>query len=247
MTEIASILKKSPWLTAIVDSAEAVLLGIDLSPLLMYFIDTASAEALPYLAAQFNVLGFKGWAIAETESEQRELLKRALELNKYKGTPWAIKEALKAVGFGEAELQEGGTGYSPTYNSEYTHDATVLYGGLALYEWATFNITFDLGESKGINPASNELAIKAVEAYKNSRSRLLGVSYGATISDGQIIDDDALEYVVQGPPAKDNIRGLVYDGQNIYNGLNIHEGTAGDSAELRVYNTGGTLIEVDTF
>ena len=247
MTQVASILKDVLHLTAIVDSAEAYLDGVDITPLLVYFIDTTSAEALPYLAEQFNVLGFKGWAIAETEEQQRTLLKKALELQRYKGTPWAIKEMLKTVGFGGATITEGGTGYSPTYNGEYTYNGEITYGGSAFYEWATFNIVFDLGETRGITDAQTALAINVVNAYKNARSKLIGIAYKVTMSDSISIDDDTLAYNRQDQPIVETLRGLIYDGTAQYTGVYTYNGTAGDSASIVIKNAIGTIIYTDTF
>jgi P2-related tail formation protein len=57
--------------------------GLDLTPILIYMIDTVPAAALPHLARQFDVLGVKGWKYATTETKQRELLKQAIELHRY--------------------------------------------------------------------------------------------------------------------------------------------------------------------
>ena len=247
MTQVASILKDVLHLTALVDSAESVLDGIDLTPLLVYLIDTTSAEALPYLAEQFGVLGYGGWIIAEGETQQRELLKKALELQRYKGTPWAIKEILKSVGFGGATITEGGTGYSPIYDAEFTHNTEITYGGSSFYEWATFNIALDLGETRGITTAETALAINVVKAYKNARSRLIGVSYSVSISDAITINDDGLAYNQQDGDTDETLRGIIYDGTKQYNSVYSHNGTAGDSATIVIKNALGTIILIDTF
>lgn len=246
MALFASVLGDSPHLKALVESAEAVLDGIDLTPLLVYFIDTTSVEALPYLAEQFNVLGYKGWSLAVTEEQQRELLKKALSLQKYKGTPWSIKEALKTAGFAGAEIQEGGTGYFPKYDAEYTHNGLLTYGGQDLYEWATFTIVFDLGETRGITDAETDLAIEVVKAYKNARSRLVGFSFKVSMSDTIAINDDALSYLWPLQDESDSI-GLVHNGQAQYDGLFTYSGAIGDSASLQIKNTSGTIIYQDTF
>jgi phage tail P2-like protein len=72
---------------------------IDLSPMVVYDFDHVVESALPLLAEQFHILGAEGWALAETITEKRALLKRAIELHRHKGTPWAIKQALAALSF----------------------------------------------------------------------------------------------------------------------------------------------------
>jgi hypothetical protein len=247
MTQVASVLKDILHLTALVDSAESILDGIDLTPLLVYLIDTTSAEALPYLAEQFGVLGFSGWIIAETEAQQRELLKKALELQRYKGTPWAIKEILKAVGFGGATITEGGTGFAPLYDGEFIYNGEITYAPSADYDWALFSIVLDLGELRGITQAETDLAINVVKAYKNARSRLVGVSYTVSISDAITINDDALAYNQQADPENETTRGLIYDGTAQYNGVHTYAGTQGDSASIVVKNSLGNIILIEAF
>lgn len=86
----------------------AELATIDLSKLLVYLIDSVDASALPYLGSQFDVLGYKGFKLAQDEAGQREIIKRAIELHRYKGTEWAIMEALKSIGFSDVELMKTG-------------------------------------------------------------------------------------------------------------------------------------------
>jgi phage tail P2-like protein len=51
-------------------------------------------------------LGYKGWKLANTEDDKRSLIKKAIELHRYKGTVWAVKEAMKSIGFTDAVLIE---------------------------------------------------------------------------------------------------------------------------------------------
>jgi len=75
---------------------------LDLTPLLVYIIDHVDSSALPHLAWQFHI---EGWDIAKTEQDKRNLIKRAIELHRYKGTKWAVINALSAAGY-EADLKE---------------------------------------------------------------------------------------------------------------------------------------------
>lgn len=71
--------------------------NIDLTKLLIYWLDDVDASALPHLAKQFHVLGLEGWDYATTEAEQRNLLKEAVELHRYKGTPWAVRQGIRRI------------------------------------------------------------------------------------------------------------------------------------------------------
>src|SRR6266542_3315651 len=79
---------------------------LELDRLLVYIIDTVNSDAIPFLARQFDVLGFKGFRLATSETEQREIIKKSIELHRYKGTLWAVREALTAIGFGDAVITE---------------------------------------------------------------------------------------------------------------------------------------------
>jgi phage tail P2-like protein len=83
---------------------------IDLSPLLVYLIDTVDVSVLPYLAEQFSLIG-DGWELATNEAAQRSMLKSAIEIHRYKGTPWAIKQVFISLGLGEVDIDEGRSGY----------------------------------------------------------------------------------------------------------------------------------------
>lgn len=79
--------------------------SLDLTPLLIYIIDNVHASALPHLAEQFHVAGLEGWSFAQTNVEKRTLIKRAIELHRYKGTTWAIKKVFEILSL-DAEIQE---------------------------------------------------------------------------------------------------------------------------------------------
>lgn len=75
---------------------------------LVNLFDLVDASALASLGEQFHVMGVEGWNLASTEAARRALLKKAIELHRHKGTPWAVEEALRATGFAGAEVREGG-------------------------------------------------------------------------------------------------------------------------------------------
>ena len=59
-------------------------------------------EVLDLLAWQRHI---EGYELAQSMEEKRSLIKRAIELHRYKGTPYAIKEVLRALGL-EGEVKE---------------------------------------------------------------------------------------------------------------------------------------------
>lgn len=99
---------------------------IDLTKLLIYIVDTADASLLPYFAEQFDVLGYRGFRLAQTEADQREIIKRAIELHRYKGTEWAVKEALKSIGFADIELVKTGYDHWAKFGIKITNQSVQL-------------------------------------------------------------------------------------------------------------------------
>ena len=59
-------------------------------------------KLLDLLAWQFHIEGYEQ---AQTIQEKRNLIKNAIELHRYKGTPYAIKKVFQALGL-DANLQE---------------------------------------------------------------------------------------------------------------------------------------------
>jgi phage tail P2-like protein len=121
---------------------------IDLSPLLVYLIDTVNASALPHLAEQFHVLN-EGWQFARDDDERRRLLKQAIALHRTKGTPWAIKNALASLGW-DARISEW-----------------FEYGG----DPYRFRVDVELS-GQGISDAEHDAIAAMIDAFKNVRSWL---------------------------------------------------------------------------
>lgn len=121
---------------------------IDLSPLLVYLVDTVNASALPTLADQFHILG-EGWQFARDDVERRRLIKRSIELHRYKGTRWAIEQVLETLSL------------SGQISEWFEH------GG----EPYTFKINVDLA-TRGIDEATFDALVALINEYKNVRSHL---------------------------------------------------------------------------
>lgn len=81
-------------------AARAELDRIDaaLPTLLVTDIDAVTdAGILAHLAWQWHVMGSEGWDAAQDDDARRALIKAAVELHRYKGTPWAVRTALNGA------------------------------------------------------------------------------------------------------------------------------------------------------
>lgn len=123
--------------------------ALDLTKLLVYWFDIVDASALPLLAQQFHIMGLEGWDFATTESEKRALLKQAVELHRYKGTPWAVRQGIRR--------------YDPNIDIEEWQE----YGGRPFY----FRLT---GQSVTLTLGQAVKMIHTIEALKSLRSKLDG-------------------------------------------------------------------------
>jgi phage tail P2-like protein len=139
---------------------------IQLERLLIYIIDTVDVSALPYLAQQFDVLGYKGMRLASTELQQRQVIKQAIEIKRHSGTPWAVKEALRAIGYPDAVLIEN--------------------AGTGSHGWAEFRIELNVGDNP-ISAANIDDLVKMINIYKNVRSHLIDLSYTINFSEDPIV------------------------------------------------------------
>ncbi|SHN45954.1 phage tail protein [Chitinophaga sp. CF418] len=189
---IAHLPEFAAWYKVIKDT----LADIDLGKLLIYIIDTVDASLLPALAEQFDVLGYKGFKLAQTEFDQRQIIKRAIELHKYKGTEWAIKEALKSIGFADIELIKTGYDHWAKFGIRITNEA------LQLTDNAFFDIT------------------QMVKEYKRAVCVLEEIRVTIQVEDALFVEDVSAS-VLAAISAEDtiNLSGIIkYDGQEEFDG-----------------------------
>jgi P2-related tail formation protein len=168
------------------------LAAIDLTPLLVYRIDSVPATALPFLAWQFDILSPLWQAVApqiksvdaitdvdaltdiDTLTEatsllvaqqtsalasERALIKVAIQLHRYRGTPWSIKNALAFLGWDNVSILEGQN----------------TWGGIAYptdQGWAVFRVLIHLQVGQIVDPGAPVVAIATIEFFKPARSLL---------------------------------------------------------------------------
>ncbi len=94
-----------------------------------------------------------------TEAAQRDLLKSAIPLHRFRGTPWAVKQALRSLGWIEVSLLEGqdswgGTQYGPSQG------------------WAVFRAMVNLEEGQAVDRGAVQAAVAAINFFKPERAWL---------------------------------------------------------------------------
>jgi P2-related tail formation protein len=201
------------------------LAALDLTPLLIYRIESVPAGALPFLAWQFDVLsplwqlvapsavsidaltGIDSLTDIDTLSTsdssdspsdtaaQRALLELAIPLHRMRGTPAAIKRALGALGWTSVTLAEG-------------QDA---WGGTAYPAsegWAVFRVMVNLAAGEAIMAGAADTIVAAVNFFKPARAWLDSVWFVAPpMADGAPVPVDRLtlggiaEYQIDSAPS----------------------------------------------
>ncbi|HYD67001.1 phage tail protein I [Azospirillum sp.] len=137
------------------------------------------AHLLPWLAWSLSI--GEEWTLATTEQEQRDMVAAAVDLHRYKGTPFAVRRGLRAAGFRDATLHEG----EPVLR----HDGAFRRDGTEDYNvgrrWALFSVTLDLGNDKGFDDSVAARARTAIAVWKNARSHLHRIELKATLSEAR--------------------------------------------------------------
>ncbi|HBC6617815.1 phage tail protein I [Escherichia coli] len=142
--------------------------NIDLSVLMVFLVDIVDSSALPWLGEQFSLFG-DGWELAESDDVRRMLIKAAIELHRYKGTPWSIREVIRRFGFGEVDLIEG-TGRL-SYDGNRSYNGLFVHGDAAA--WAVYRVILK-------QPIINDQAAmlrQTLAAFAPARCHLASLEY----------------------------------------------------------------------
>lgn len=172
---LASAIANKEHLALFDDVFKNALDNIDVSAVLVNLVDIVKPSALYWLASQYDVLGYKGWYLAQTEQDQRDLVKKAIELHRTKGTPYAIKEAIKNFGYSDVTIQERILSNLQAYhNGVFRRNGTLRHG---LGHWATFRVIINPGQTGEVSAQVVAVIIALINEYKNARSHLIDLTW----------------------------------------------------------------------
>lgn len=102
----ADIIAADPKYRALADLS-LQLSALPIEQVMTTLIDLLGDEYMPLLAEKWSVTGYDGIMLADSEQNKRKLIAESIRLHQRKGTPWAIREVLRQLGFGEIEIDEG--------------------------------------------------------------------------------------------------------------------------------------------
>ena len=176
-------------------------------------------NVLDLLAWQLHVDGYE---IAQSYEDKRRMVNSSLLMHRRKGTPWAVAEALRVLGYADARIIEGAS--VCRYDGEIVHDGAEEYS--VGNRWAYFDVEVDLGASAGISIEAMRRIRAAVEVWKNVRSHLRALSWRTTIEDSAEMLE-AMDSLKACPSMED----VYVWGFPTYNGSILH-----DNATFRRYD-----------
>jgi phage tail P2-like protein len=110
--------------------------SLSVRSVVVHDFDNVDASALNHLAEQFGLLDI-GWELAETEAAKRAMLKSAIEIQRHRGTVWAVRHVFRLLGLGEIDIQEGRSGYRR--DGMHRRDGFTVRGERSL-RWAEYRI-----------------------------------------------------------------------------------------------------------
>lgn len=133
----------------------------------LHDIDTVDARLLDVLAYGLNV---DSWSSNWSDALKRSVLHSAKLVQSRKGTVWAVREVLKAMGQGDAEIIE-------RVKARFWDSGDRWNSGLIWDEgspdWATFAVRL----RQPVSDAQGRLIIEAVSAVKPVRCHLLYIDF----------------------------------------------------------------------
>lgn len=211
---LATGIRNNKFMKDLYDSIASEFANIDISKVLIYLYDSVDADALPVLGEQLNVMGYSGWIFTQTEQDQRELLKIAIELKRYAGTPYAVKKALATLGFPGAQIIEG-INSAAHFDGAHNFNGSIDFGSLDS-EWAVFKVMYDISQFGAIDPAKYPDMIKLILVYKPARSKFLYLGFSANFDDALLSEDEELLTIKK--TDNDYSNGILFDGEFMFNG-----------------------------
>ena len=142
---------------------------VDTPKLMPRLVDLVAPEHLGLLAESRSILNEDGYWLAESDQARRRLIKGAYELHRYKGTPWAMREIIRQLGFGEVEIIEGL--FDKRRDGSFIRDGTYYHGDRS--KWAHYRVILQ----QAITNDQADLLRKTLRVFAPARCVLASLDY----------------------------------------------------------------------
>lgn len=146
--------------------------------------DTCPEHHLAHLAAALSV---DFWDDAWPAARKREMIRRAPELHRLKGTPAGLVEALSILGHPNSYLTER---VAWQHDGAHKRDGRINYGGPL--KWYEFDVHLQSGRTVGAGALT--VLRRYIESFKAAHARLRRIYYGARKHDGTHKRDGTISY-----------------------------------------------------
>lgn len=132
---------------------------------------TIEASALTAMAWGWDMLG-PLWEHLGSDAERRDYLAAMHSLQGRRGTPWAVKEALRILGWPNAQIMDG--------QGALRYDGTADFNGFYYYgigfdEWYEWGVELDLTGGEGFTSGQYALVQEVAAYFGPVRSRLVRI------------------------------------------------------------------------
>ena len=142
---------------------------------------TCPIAFLPYLAAAFSV---DYWDEEWSEEAKREVVAKSIKVHRHKGTAGALKDMLRAAGYGEVELVEGLD--ARQRDGRVTRDGTYFHSEYK--HWAFFNLKLlravSIEQAQQIKTLVNRVKREVCELHALTYDRALNLHNNVIFRDG---------------------------------------------------------------
>lgn len=195
-TPISTYLQDVPHLLALVDAGKASVDSLPVEQVIVFLPQEVNANALDILIKEWSV-NLPGIGDS-TDQVKRDMLDSALELHRFKGSLWSIREVFRIAGMPVIDILESVE--LNTYNQRYY--GGFYYGGGSVYgpaaaHWAQYAIRFHMAATT--QPIPNSLSQSMVDVLKEfapARCELMWLAGYVTTSDGASISDNLTLQVI---------------------------------------------------
>jgi phage tail P2-like protein len=140
---------------------------------------TCPADLLPWLAWALSI---DEWDATWSITQQRAMIAASYQVHSHKGTPYAIKLALMALGYDNVHIMEGEWRF---HNGTITHNGTYKHGGDSY--WPLFDVILNIFESPDADMITK--IRDRIERYKNARSQLRNLIFTNLFHNGAVVHD----------------------------------------------------------
>lgn len=131
--------------------------------------DDCPSAFLPWLGETFNLMGYNGWDLAESDDARRQLIKGAVELHRHKGTVGSIRNVIRRLVLGEVEIIEN--------ISVLNYDGTRTYNGYMAHGADEMRAVYRVILSQPITNDMADTLKKILAEFAPARCHLASLEY----------------------------------------------------------------------